>query len=83
MVELLEKGINCLGKERGSCGGRIGDRQEVGSERTRLVRGGLSAVFMGARGLGRLFRFVAFFDRGAGEAVGGKPGVSGWCKCGG
>lgn len=59
MVELLERGINCRGKERGSCGGRLGDRQEVGSERTRLVRGGLSAVFMGARGLDRLFRFVA------------------------
>ena len=50
MIELLERGINCLGKERGSCGGRIGDWQEIGSERTRLVRGGLSAVFMGARG---------------------------------
>jgi hypothetical protein len=55
VVELLERGINCLGKERGSCGGRMGDRQEVGSERTRLVRGGLSAVFMGARGLAGSF----------------------------
>lgn len=59
MVELLLRGINCRGKERGSCGGGLGDRQGVGSERTRLVRDGLSAVFMGARGLDRLFRFVA------------------------